>query len=217
MAGHRSAAKLRDDLARLDRDARRRGSGLVRQFEAVLAVLERTGHVQQWTLTPAGARLRRIYHECDLLLSMAIDDGVLDGLDDAEVAAVASCCTYEHRSSEPPPPPLLPSAAVRDRVGRLERLSARLEGIESAHKVPATRAPDAGFASAAWAWASGQELHLILDEDLTGGDFVRNVRQLIDLLRQLGEVAPVPATAAAARRAAETLTRGVILSSGSIE
>ena len=28
------------------------------------------------------------------------------------------------------------------------------------------------------------------DEDLSGGDFVRNVKQLIDLLRQIGEAAP---------------------------
>ena len=34
---------------------------------------------------------------------------------------------------------------------------------------------------------------------MTGGDFVRNVKQTIDLLRQVADVAPDPATAAAAR------------------
>ena len=33
---------------------------------------------------------------------------------------------------------------------------------------------------------------MLLDEELTGGDFVRNVKQLIDLLRQVGDVAPHP-------------------------
>ena len=80
--------------------------------------------------------------------------------------------------------------------------------------MPLTRAPEPGFAAAAWSWASGQDLDLIRDEDLTGGDFVRNVRQLIDLLRQIGQVAPDAATAASARRAAEALVRGVVLSSG---
>jgi ATP-dependent RNA helicase HelY len=189
----------------------------VRQFESILSVLERTGHVEGWALSDAGGRLRRIYHESDLLLSIALGDGVFDGLEPAEVAAVASCCTHEHRSSEPPPPPVLPSAEVRRRVARLEVLAAELQGIEGAAKVPLTRVPEPGFAAAAWAWASGQDLHLILDEDLTGGDFVRNVRQLIDLLRQLGEVAPLAATREAARRAAEALVRGVIVASGSIE
>ena len=118
------------------------------------------------------------------------------------MASLASCCTYEHRSSEPPPPPLLPSTAVRERVGRLEELAERLQRIESAQHAPLTRLPDAGFAAAAWSWAAGQDLDVILDEDLTGGDFVRNVRQLIDLLRQLAEVAPQRDTrdAAPARR-----------------
>ena len=35
---------------------------------------------------------------------------------------------------------------------------------------------------------------------MTGGDFVRNVKQTIDLLRQVADVAPDPATAATAPR-----------------
>jgi len=42
---------------------------------------------------------------------------------------------------------------------------------------------------------------------------VRNVKQLLDLLRQLGDVAPDPATAAAARTAADRLFRGVVAAS----
>jgi ATP-dependent RNA helicase HelY len=42
------------------------------------------------------------------------------------------------------------------------------------------------------------------------GDFVRNVRQLIDLVRQLSQVAPDPATRDAARLAVATLRRGVV-------
>lgn len=53
---------------------------------------------------------------------------------------------------------------------------------------------------------------MLEQEDLTGGDFVRNVRQLIDLLRQIGDAAPDPGTARAARAAAEALHRGVVAS-----
>jgi ATP-dependent RNA helicase HelY len=217
LAAHRSVTRLRADLRHLEREMRQRGSGLVRRFESVVAVLERTGHVDGWALTDSGERLRRIYHECDLLLSLALDQGLFDGLEDAEVAALASCCTYEHRSAEAPPPPVLPSTELRARVGRLDALAAELNRVEGAHKVPPTRLPEPGFAAAAWSWAAGPDLHLSLDEDLTGGDFVRNVRQLVDLLRQLAEVAPERSTRDAARRAAEALVRGVILASGSIE
>jgi ATP-dependent RNA helicase HelY len=64
-------------------------------------------------------------------------------------------------------------------------------------------------------WVSGHDLADILesDEEMTGGDFVRHVKQCIDLLRQLGEVAPNPATAATARAAADACFRGVIAAS----
>jgi ATP-dependent RNA helicase HelY len=217
LAGHRGVTRLRDELAHLEQEMQRRGSGLVRQFEAILTVLGATGHVADWTLTDAGQRLRRIYHEADLLLSLALERGLFDDLEPAEVAALASCITYEHRSAEPPPPPVLPNQQVRDRVRDLESLSEELLRIERRHKVPRTKEPQPGFAAAAWSWASGQDLDLILDEDLTGGDFVRNVRQLIDLLRQISEVASQPTTRRAARDASEALVRGVILSSGGIE
>ncbi len=57
---------------------------------------------------------------------------------------------------------------------------------------------------------------MVLDEDLTGGDFVRNVRTLIDLLRQLGDLASDPDTRASARRAADSLARGAILGTGAV-
>ena len=51
------------------------------------------------------------------------------------------------------------------------------------------------------------------DDDLTGGDFVRTTKQLIDLLRQLAIVAPNPSTRRAAAQAAEAAFRGVVADS----
>ncbi len=217
LAGRRDATRLESELESVEREQRRRGGGLGAQFEAICTVLRRTGHVEDWALTESGRRLRRIYHESDLLISLSIDRAIFDGLDRAEVAALASCLTYEHRSSETPPAPVVPSAALRSRLEVLEGLHQEVNSMERARGLPLTRAPDAGFAAAAWSWAAGHELHVILDEDLTGGDFVRNVRQLVDLLRQLGQVIPAPDAAASARAAAEALVRGVIVAAGSPE
>jgi ATP-dependent RNA helicase HelY len=61
------------------------------------------------------------------------------------------------------------------------------------------------------AWAGGATLESILTETAVApGDFVRNIRQLIDLVRQLGQVAPDPDTRAAAQAAVALLTRGVV-------
>ncbi len=214
VAAHRRVERLRSERRDLDRQVRRRGSGLVRRFESVLDVLGRTGHVDGWELTASGERLRRIYHESDLLVSLALEGGIFDDLDVPGVAAVCSCLTYEHRSAEPPPPPAFPDGELHRRFRRMCDLADGLQRHERAARVGETRVPEAGFAPAAHAWAAGEPLDHVLDEDLTGGDFVRNCRQLIDLLRQLGEVAPVPGTAARCRAAAEALHRGVVRSGG---
>ena len=54
---------------------------------------------------------------------------------------------------------------------------------------------------------------MLEDEDLSGGDFVRNVKQLIDLLRQVGDAAPNDATRRTANQAAERCFRGVVSAS----
>jgi ATP-dependent RNA helicase HelY len=46
---------------------------------------------------------------------------------------------------------------------------------------------------------------------------VRNIKQLIDLLRQIGEIAPSADTARTARQAAELLFRGVVAASSGID
>ena len=45
---------------------------------------------------------------------------------------------------------------------------------------------------------------------MTGGDFVRNARQLIDLLRQLSEVLPGEPERRAAAHAVDAMHRGVV-------
>jgi ATP-dependent RNA helicase HelY len=51
---------------------------------------------------------------------------------------------------------------------------------------------------------------VLRDAEVAPGDFVRNIRQLIDLLRQVGQVAQNPATAEAAEMAQSLLRRGVV-------
>ncbi|MBI3256330.1 MAG: hypothetical protein HYZ59_00920, partial [Actinobacteria bacterium] len=80
------------------------------------------------------------------------------------------------------------------------------------------RALDPGFAGLAYAWVGGRDLVEVLEhEELSGGDFVRNVKQLIDLLRQIGDAAPSGATAGAARTASTALFRGIVAASSAVD
>jgi ATP-dependent RNA helicase HelY len=80
------------------------------------------------------------------------------------------------------------------------------------------RRPDPTFLAIAYAWAAGEGFaEVVEEEELTGGDFVRTVKQLIDLLRQLAIIAPVDATRRCADQAAEALFRGVVAASSAVE
>ncbi len=215
---HIRSAERAERLAReaewLERRIRGRTESLARQFDRVLRVLGAWGYVDGWSLTDPGQRLARVYHECDLLVAEAVGAGLFEGLDPPGVAGLASVFTYEHRRPGPAPAPAFPSGRLRQRWLEVERLAAELNVAEEEAGLPLTRAPDPGFVALASAWAAGGELQdVIADEDMSGGDFVRNIKQLIDLLRQLGEVSPRPATAAAARKAADQLFRGVVAAS----
>jgi ATP-dependent RNA helicase HelY len=215
---HLRAARRADRVTREVDDLKRqilgRTESLARRFDRVLQVLETRGHLDGWSLTTKGERLVRIFHESDLLVAEALDAGLLDDVDPATLAGLVSCFTYEHRSPLPPAPPWYPSAAVRRRVTDLEGLATGLAADEEAVGLPVTRPPDPGFFALAHAWAAGEPLDEVLDdEELSGGDFVRNAKLLVDLLGQIAEAAPSPATSRTAREAADRILRGVVAAS----
>ena len=212
------AERVERELEELQRQVRGRTASLARRFDRVLRLLETWGYLDGWALTDAGHVLARTYHEADLLVAEAMTTGLLDDLDVASLAALVSSFTYEHRGRDRPPEPRFPSSTVRVRFADLRRLAEYLNADEEAGGLPTTRPPDPGFMHLAHAWAAGQELSEVLDdEELTGGDFVRNVKQLIDLLRGIADVAPVPATSARARQAADALHRGVVTASSTLD
>ncbi len=215
------ADRLARDAERLERRIRGRVESLARLFDRVLRVLEAWGYLDGWALTEAGDLLARLYIETDLLVAETMRDGLLDGLDPPSLAAVCSAFTYESRGPGSEEASLAraryPNRRVRERMLEVDRIWRDLNAVEDEAGLPETRAIDGGFAQPAHAWAAGRELEEVLaDDDLTGGDFVRNVKQLIDLLRQIGDVAPVPETAAAARSAADALFRGVVAASSAV-
>ena len=211
------ANRIDRERATIERQVKGRSASLARQFDKVLQLLESWGYLEGWALTPRGERLARIYHESDLLIAECLEHGVLDGLDAPSLAGLASVFTYESRGPGDGPPPWFPSPETRARWGEIEALHLQLNDVEERSRLTPTRAPDPGFVGLAHAWAAGEDLGDVLeDEELSGGDFVRNVKQLIDLLRQLGDVAADAATARAARDGADALFRGVVSASSSV-
>jgi ATP-dependent RNA helicase HelY len=85
--------------------------------------------------------------------------------------------------------------------------------LERERGVPETRPPDPGFAGTVEAWASGMDLEeLFGDDGFAAGDFVRNCRQLLDLLRQLRDA--FPAIAETTSVAVRAVDRGIVAVGG---
>jgi len=183
---------------------------LVSQLDRRLAILDDRGFVDGWALTDAGLRLAGIYHESDLLVAELLRAGLLDDLEPAHLAGVASALTFEaRRAGDDPPVPR--QARLVERLAAIEALAGGLRADERRVGLRRTRRPDGGLARAVVAWASGGTLDAVLrDAEVAPGDFVRNVRQVIDLVRQVGQVAGDPATRAAADLAVALLRRGVV-------
>jgi ATP-dependent RNA helicase HelY len=209
-----SVERLDREIARLERRAQGRSESLARQFDRVLGLLESWGYVDGWSLTGPGAVLARLYAETDLLLAEALREGLLDGLTEAETAAAVSCFTYERRGADADvgtPPLRWPTPRVAERWRRVEALWQSLAAAEDDAHLPETRPPDPGFTAYAHEWASGESLADVLEDDeLAGGDFVRHIKQCIDLLRQVADVAPAPSTRSVASSAAAACFRGVV-------
>jgi ATP-dependent RNA helicase HelY len=208
-----NAERVRREIADLESRVLHRNATLAHEFDGVLAILSERGLLDApaWRLTAGGEILARVFHESDLLVTEAMRAGLLDGLDAATLAGLVSTFVYEHRAPDEPPPPWFPNREARDRYAEIERLSVDLAFLEQQHGLSVHRPPEPSFFAVAYAWVAGESFaEVVAEEDLTGGDFVRAVKQLTDLLGQIATVSPEATTRATARRAAHACFRGVV-------
>ena len=220
LLGRMPAAAARDlmgrSFAQYQAEAASRPVDLARRFDAVAGVLRERGHLDGWTLTDSGSLVSRIFHEADLAVAEALSGGLFDDLSSPELASVLSAFTYEHRSPGPRPEVWIPSGTAYRRLRRIETVLDSLHRTERDFGVEPTRPLETGFGPAAHRWAAGESFEALQDVGFSAGDFVRNVKQVIDLARRIAAVAPAPATSATARQTVEALNRGVVALSGAV-
>jgi ATP-dependent RNA helicase HelY len=207
------ASQVEQRLQGIERQVKTRTETLARQFDRVLGVLEELGYVRDFAILPKGDVLSRIYGEGDILVAEALGEGLVTGLSRAETAALVSTVVYESRERVPRQADM-PTADTMERYQRLDRLWRRIRRSEDSHHVELCRELEAGFATPVFQWAEGKSLQDVLAETgLAPGDFVRNCKQLLDLLRQIEEVASAR-TAEQAHQAIESVNRGVVSYTG---
>ena len=177
--GHR----LQREIDGLTERINSRTNVIARRFDRIQIVLDQLGYISNGEVATPGRMLAKIYGETDLLISESVREGVFNQLSAVDLVAVISCFIYESRSDEAAK---VPRGEVAIALGKISKIYGRIYEIENDHNLEPMRAPDFGFSWAAQRWASGNSLTAVLkDNDLTAGDFVRNMKQIVDLLRQL--------------------------------
>jgi ATP-dependent RNA helicase HelY len=153
----------------------------------------------------------RIHTEMDLVAAECLRAGLWNELDASELAAVLSVLVFEGRRADDSAAPRLPGGIVKDVVGEMVHLWARLDSLEKEHRLDFLREPDMGFAWAAYRWAEGDELDDVLRETgLAAGDFVRWTKQLLDLTDQVAAATGDGGMRTVAREAGARMRRGVV-------
>jgi len=199
------------------RNTRNMNSGLIQEVQFRRNVLEATGLADGWSLTETGMPLTKIFNESDLLVTRAISDGILDGLPPEELAALVSCFIFRSRGKEKRGKKSRESENfINESIKELMILNDEIERIEVGFGIQPNTPPDPGFAKVVFDWVSGRTLSEVLTKELTGGEFVRNIRLSVDLLKQISNVA-APETAKLSLRTVELMERGVVSLGGEFE
>jgi ATP-dependent RNA helicase HelY len=202
--------KLERDTATLKRRVEQRTNTVARTFDRVCDVLDSLHYLEGDSVSDLGRPLMRLYSDLDLVAAEALRQGLWDGLTAPELAACLSALVFEARRTDDAAP-RVPGGAIGKVLDQMRREWRLLADVERDHRLDFLREPEPGFAWIAWRWASGDALDDVLgDTQLSAGDFVRWVKQVIDLAGQVADAAAGSPVRDVAREAVRAMRRGVV-------
>ena len=182
------AFRLQREIDGLNERIESRTNVIAKRFDRIRIILDKFGYLQNDQISTSGKMLSKIYAETDLLIAEAVRANVFTDLTPPQLVSVISSCVYESRNDEAAK---IPKGETQVALTVLSKIYSKLHDSEIEFNLEPMRAPDFGFCWAAFRWASGHSLaSIIKGTDLTVGDFVRSMKQIIDLLRQLKIAAP---------------------------
>ena len=183
------AARLERETEGLSNRMESRTNVIPRTFDRVSDVLTELSYLREDSLTSEGKLLMKIYAESDLLLAELLNKGILRECSAPDLVGILSSLVYEGRG-ERSRTPRLPKT-MEKLVPEVVRTWSRIVLLEEEYGIVPQREPNFDLAWSAYRWASGHSLQTILREtEITVGDFVRCIRQIIDVLGQLLDAQP---------------------------
>jgi superfamily II RNA helicase len=156
---------------------------LDRAIDLKFKFLERIGYIDKNEVLPRGEFASDIFG-FEITATELYFDGLLHSLEPVEICAILSTLTYEKRRDE--------TSRIRDRAFKklVKNYISKVEKILKIEKKiigeEVTKLPDPGFVDAIIFWASGAEFEEMVNRftRFAEGDIIRQIRQVIDLIRQ---------------------------------
>ncbi|HEY6689307.1 MAG TPA: DEAD/DEAH box helicase [Propionibacteriaceae bacterium] len=209
------ALRLQRESARLQARIDSRSNTIANHFDKICLVLESLGYLAGdggREVTESGRMLARIYAELDLVTAECIRAGVFDGLTHPQLAAVLSSLIFEaRRADEVGHRPRMPDARTHAAMIEVRRIWHEVSLVERDARLNRGPEPDIGFSEAAYGWAAGRTLSVVLHgSDFTAGDFVRWVRQVTDFAGQIAAAAGPGDLRDTAQLLVRSMRRGVV-------
>ena len=206
------AHRIQREIDGLSERINTRTNVIAKRFDRIKLILDHLGYIVNGEISQSGKLLAKIYGETDLLIAESIREGVFSQLSPIDLVAVISVFVYESRSEENAK---IPRGDISEALSKISKIYGRVFNLENDHNLEPMRAPDFGFCWPARSWAGGQSLTSVLkDSELTVGDFVRNMKQIVDLLRQLRSA--VPDLQPIIEDSLKRIDRGVIVYAGAV-
>ncbi len=205
------AMRLEAETQTLEARAGNRTTSIARKFDKICLVLESLGYLDGDEVTADGHMLARIYSQLDLVTAECIRDGVFDPLTVPALAAVLSTLVYESRRSDLGRMARMPDRTSEAAASEVRAVWRRVGLVERDVRLERAPDPDIGFAEAAYGWAEGRPLAGVLSRSgLSAGDFVRWVRQVIDMAGQVADAVGPGDLRRRCREVIERMRRGVV-------
>ena len=157
--------------------------------------------------------LARIYAELDLVAAECIRAGVFAGLTGPQLAAVLASLVYEARRSDDGCAPA-PDAGRGVQRGDERGAPDLARGVAGRAGRPAAARSGAGHRLQRGRRTAGRPAGrcptVLADTELTAGDFVRWIRQVVDFAGQIADAAGPGELRDVARRMVHSMRRGVV-------
>ncbi|MGC4174026.1 DEAD/DEAH box helicase [Demequina sp.] len=203
------------DKDRMVGEIERATGSISRIFDKRLTVLTELGYLtEDFTPTPAGETMRKLYAENDLVIAECLRKGVWEQLHPPALAAAVSTLLYNGRREDEnrtPRVPGGPQGVLGQALNETTRVWSRMDDLHTARGLPELPSPQWGIVGPIHGWAQGRSLATVLQgSEIAPGDMVRWCKQVIDALDQIADATASQNVRNAARQAITAMRRGVV-------